>query len=246
MIAMRSLKSWRRVRSTIKWGALLPLYYLRNVFGTAFERSVLDIVNPNRHAYLKPGATFRSFFREMDAAGTVYVVLRWFELLPHADRRHDLDILIDNRSFAAAASCLSPWPIGHPVDLYSSHSVAMSQTADWSNIDPTIRCPFPVEKATVLLERRRRFRDLCYAPETCSHFFALAAHVAYGKSTDVLEDQAASPMRKQWEHDYAATLRDLAAKCSIPLPERLSRSDLRRILAQFGWAPLGDAFGGAF
>jgi O-antigen/teichoic acid export membrane protein len=194
---------------------------------------------PNRR-FLPPSMTVRDFFHHLDERGIEYVVLRWFEDLPTLDRDHDLDLLVADHCVESLLSELSQWPIGHPIDIYSETGISGTTYAVGNGaLGKVAHIPvFPPELARGILQRRRRHADLCYVPNPQDHFYSLAYHAIYLKSTlpetccDASCDEHGPGM-----HDYVEALRTLGARIGIDLSGEVTRTRVANVLAERGWRP---------
>ena len=212
------------------------LYRASRWLPSSIETLMLDQINPRGRTFIPPGVSVVHFFGELKRTGASYVVLRWFEDLPRLHAAHDLDLLADVDALDTVFSCLSRWPLGHPVDV---HAVGAPGPREYLHsrrgAHRVLPCPFPSDRAERILSRRQEFHGLCFVPSIDDRFFALAAHVATNKSAAALAPQAVNA-RDPAMHDYAAKLRELAGAGGIVLDEPLTRQSLQKTLAAHGWS----------
>lgn len=203
---------------------------------------LLHLTKQNRNRrYLPPDVAVQDFFRRLDECSIEYVVLRWFEELPKLDRDHDLDLLVADHCVEALLAELSPWPIGHPVDIYSETGLGGTgyPCKDPASGRATEIPVFPPKLARGILQRRSRYADLCYVPDPQDHFCSLAYHAVYLKVTrpgahcDAFFDEHA----EAGTHEYTETLRALGARIGIDLSGKVTRARVANILAERGWRP---------
>ncbi len=215
---------------------LLGLWRAGQMLGGKVERPLLRIVNPQRRRFLPPGVSASAFFAQLDARQIDYVLLRWSQDLLRLDAKQDLDILVADRCVSATFRELSLWPIGRPVDLYSPSGISgTTYCVTPGDGDPVHLPVFPPHLSAQLLKRRVRRDDACFAPCPEDQFWSLAYHVAFlkGAASGIplrSPDEALSPGR----HDYAATLRDLAAAVGVPLDGDITRARLAEALRRNG------------
>ena len=217
------------MRRKLKGLILGQVYACRGLLGSRFEALLLDWLNPRRRAFLSPGVGVETFFASLEKQGANYVVLRWFEDLPRLHSGQDLDLLVGEESLDTLFQLLSPWPIGHPVDVHTAQAPMRIDRPPWSGKHWTLTCPYPAHRAKEMLSEKTLLRDLCRVPGKVDHFLSLAAHVAFVKSQDALIDIASS------RHDYPAELRRLSIEAGMPLPRKLGKEDLRALLIRRGW-----------
>lgn len=228
MIVRAGLK---QVRRQLKRFLLGRVYARRELLGSRFEARLLDWLNPRRRAFLSPGASVETFFVTLEKQRANYVVLRWFEDLPRLHSGHDLDLLVGDESLDTVFQLLSPWPIGHPVDVHTVQAPVRIDRPPWCGKHWTLTCPYPAHRAKEILSRKMLLRDLCRVPGKVDHFMSLVAHVTFVKPQDVLSDTASAG------HDYPAELRRLSIEAGMPLPRKLGKEDLRALLIRRGWTP---------
>jgi len=219
------------MRRQLKGFLLGWVYARRESLGSRFEALLLDWLNPRRRAFLCPGGSVEAFFASLEKQRANYVVLRWFEDLPRLQPGQDLDLLVGDESLDAVFQLLSPWPIGHPVDVHTVDAPVRIDQVPWCGGHWTLPCPYPAHRAKEILSNKVLLRDLCRVPGKVDHFMSLAAHVSFVKSQDVLSDIASAG------HDYPAELRRLSIAAGMPLPRIFGKEHLRALLFCSGWTP---------
>ena len=222
---------FKRLRRELKHLLVRQVYARRALFSPRLEALFLNWLNPRRRAFLSPGATVEAFFADLEKQCANYVVLRWFEDLPRLHSGQDLDLLVGDESLDAVFQLLSPWPIGHPVDVHSVQAPVRIDRPPWCGKHWTLPSPYPAHRAKEILSNKRLLRDLCRVPGKVDHFMSLAAHVSFVKSQDVLSHIASAG------HDYPAELHRLSIAAGMPLPRKFGREDLRALLIRSGWTP---------
>jgi hypothetical protein len=203
---------------------------------------LLHLTKQNRNRrYLPPDVTVQDFFRRLDERSIEYVVIRWFEELPKLDRDHDLDLLVADHCVEALLAELSPWPIGHPVDIYSETGLGGTgyPVRDGASGRAAEIPVFPPGLSHGILQRRRRYADLCYVPDPQDHFCSLAYHAVYLKGTrsGTHRDEFFDEDAEAGTHEYIKTLRTLGARIGIDLSGKITRARVANVLAERGWRP---------
>lgn len=236
-------RKFEKLLGHLPWRTVLGvLHGCRGLLGANLESLILDLANPGRHWFLPPDVPVQDFFDRLEERQIRYVVLRWFEELPRLDRKHDLDLLVADRSLEPMLSELSHWPIGHPVDVYSETGVDGTAYALQGDAPgPPLRIPiFPLDIARGILERRVRHGDCCYVPNPEDHFCALAYHAVFlkGAKSGIPSSDSCHEELAPATHDYAAALRKLGARVDVDLSGEVTRARVAAILAERGWKPL--------
>lgn len=158
-----------------------------------------------------------------------YVVLRWFDRLPHVRPGGDIDLLVHDDDVAAAEQLFERSTSGTPVDLYSVTGLDGSDFHGAALLPP--------DKAAEVLARAVRYKRLYSVPCAEDHFLSLAFECVYHKG--VRSGLPTSlPLRapiQEPKHDYRGTLARLARKLGIKVDLRLE--SLHDYLVQRGWGP---------
>lgn len=119
------------------------------------------------------------YFAWLDQQGYAYVVLRGFlpfaQEFPGAGSRHDIDMLADDAALAAIAQKYGRFgkAQGAPCDVYGATTPSEGHYRK--------RAYYPPVLARALLDGRRLWRGLFYAPDALHHMLALAYHRLYRK-----------------------------------------------------------------
>lgn len=168
-------------------------------------------------------------FREFDAHGVRYVVLRWFESLPEIEPEEDVDLLVDDRSLDTVISIFESLPGIQPCDLYSESGLARSAYCGTPYYPPHV--------ARRILDGAVRHKDLCQVPNAWDYFHSLAYHAVYHKGTRSHLSRAGTglPAKGTPEHDYAGVLRNMADQLGIDV--EISLEGLDAHLQDSGWGP---------
>lgn len=187
---------------------------------------------PPRH-YIPPDLGVEELFARLRRLGTEYVVLRWFDRLPHVPKGDDIDLLVSDEGFAVLAGLLRRSGGDGLVacDVYAESGPVGARYQGMPYYPPH-------------LSRRVLSRSvetgLVRVPCTEDHFLSLAYHALYQKgSASGLPSvtpgivPSASP-----KHDYAGVLARLAAELSLAVP--ITMEALDEELARRGWRPSPD------
>lgn len=169
-------------------------------------------------------------FQTFDAEQVNYVVLRWFDHLPHLEEHEDLDMLVADDSLDSVLKLLQEKPGIVPCDVYSETGLARS---DYRGTPY-----YPHHVAGWLLEGRVRHNDLFYVPNRYNYFHSLAYHAVYHKGTRSNLDRGDTGLKARKGtagHDYAVTLGKMAEKLQIEVD--ISLEGLHRYLQDTGWGP---------
>ncbi|MGY1886118.1 hypothetical protein ACI799_12570 [Blastococcus sp. SYSU DS0753] len=173
--------------------------------------------------YLAPGIDLVSFFRLLDEQQVSYVVLRWFESLPHVDEGEDVDILVADEDLAYVSTLLvdrRPLRGSQKFDVYT---VSGLPGTDYEGIPY-----YPPRFARRVLAGAVRSPGGVKVPGPEVYFDSLAYHAVYHKGwTSGLPDGVRSERPRQTtDHDYEAVLAGLAAELGIAVLPTLDALDL--------------------
>jgi hypothetical protein len=176
----------------------------------------------------------QGFFEELDRRGCRYVVLRWFDDLPHVDSEGDLDVLVDDEHAEEMASLLTRSPTRGTVkcDVYSHSGLP--------GFEHRRHAYYPPHVADEILSRATRHESGAFVPSTEDYFYSLAFHAlyhkGYGSGLPVSKDEG--PRGASTRHDYAAELSSLAHTLGLPISIDLTSLD--QALSERGWRPAPD------
>lgn len=175
-----------------------------------------------------PHADLESFFAQLGERGTRYVVIRWFEALPH-DPDGDIDFLVGDDALDDFEQLMQPRPPGVPCDLYAETGAAGYSYGGIPYYPPAL--------AARILERRVTHAGSVSVPCPEDHFFSLAYHCLYHKGPDCGLKSAYPAIRphRAPKHDYYGTLRGLARQLGFDVD--LTMEGLDCFLAERGWRP---------
>lgn len=182
---------------------------------------------PRPRHYLSETVGVPGLIRRLDQEGLDYVVLRWFEDLPHLDPGEDLDLLVADRHLHRLHDILAEEPGTIPVDVYSESGV---EGADYLGM-----AYYPPRLASRMLARATTHTSGARVPFGEDHLHSLAYHATYHKGADsglssTLVDTLCGP-----DHDYAAALTTIAHSLDRTCPTSLEELD--ETLAVQGWRP---------
>lgn len=178
---------------------------------------------------LRAGLTVPGLFAELHRRGASYVVLRWFEGLPHGDPDGDIDLLIADRDVAAIADLFEHNPKAIQVDLFSVSGLPGTTYYEMPYLPPA--------KAAEVLRQAVLFEDTCMVPGPEVHFLSLAYHTIYqkGQRSGLATSAPGVTSNPAPKHDYAGTLDTLAKAAGIEVAITLEALD--DYLGQRGWRP---------
>jgi hypothetical protein len=180
--------------------------------------------------YLRPHLTLEEFFRRLKSWGAEYVVLRWFEKLPHVEPDEDIDLLVADQDVEKVYSLLTPLRLGQPFDVFS---VSAIRGTSYNGLPY-----YPPDLARSIL-RHREWRDGIAVPDPYHHFVSLAYHAVYhkGQRSGLMRKGAACS--EPADHDYEAVLGALARTIGVEAGD-LSFEALHQFLSTEGWTPRFD------
>jgi hypothetical protein len=196
------------------------------------------------HARLKQGTVrFKTtdlvnFYHEMEAAGVIYVVLRWADDVPlnlvdELSNEYDVDHLIADSQIKIALNLAAVRPGKVKCDYYS----ASGQSGTSYNGMPY----YMPAHAQRILDRRTKDPRGFYRPCPEDEFFALAYHLCYHKGhrcgipTGLDAPHDASPPR-----NYLAGLQGLARTAGHSIKDTTTLIELHDFLRQNGWSMSQD------
>jgi hypothetical protein len=222
--ARKAIDAYAAVRARAS-GALRPAVRWRA------RHLLLGSDGPRR--YLAPNLSLTDFFRILEAHDVPYVVLRWFDSLPHVDPGEDVDILIADDQLEFVHTLLLPRPMRRDSQAFDVYTVSGLPGSDFGDGVPY----YPPRFARSVLADAVRVRDLYRVPSLEHHFKSLAYHALYHKGyasglrSGMDQDEARQPS----DHDYEAVLALLAAQLGAPMVPTLDSLD--RVLQDNGLRP---------
>jgi hypothetical protein len=174
------------------------------------------------------------FFDILRRERVTYLVLRWFEDLPHVEPGHDIDILVADEDVAFVQSLLADRPRngGQHLDIYSVSGLPGSDLEG-------IPC-FPPPLARDIVTNAVWLRDTYRVPDVEPHFLGLAYHAAYhkGYSSGLRAGNGPGEVHRHASHDYEAVLAELAGRLGESVTPTLEGVD--RYLADHDLRPSPD------
>jgi hypothetical protein len=173
-------------------------------------------------------------FDALRREGARYVVLRWFEDLPHVAEGEDVDVLVSDEHAPLLDRLLtrSPDAGGVLCDVYSESGRPGFR---WKNT-----AYFPPHLAAEVLARGQPHPSGALVPCPEDHFRTLAFHALYHKGYDagLPVDDTEGPGILDPEHDYLERLRALSEELGIVVG--LDMRSLDQYLDAIGWRPPVD------
>lgn len=191
---------------------------------------VLGSDGPRR--YLAPHLSLAEFFDILRRWDVPYVVLRWFESLPHVDPGEDIDILIADDHLEFMRTLLLARPVRRDSQAFDLYTVSGLPRSDFKGVPY-----YPPQFARAMLDDAIWLHDRYRVPNATDHFRSLAYHAAYhkGYASGLGPETDRDDAHQQPDHDYRRTLAALAARLGIPMIPTLDRLD--RYLADEGLRP---------
>ena len=211
--------------------------------GSAFWR-LLKRSEAAEYVYMSArGRGERGVPRSMGVAGLLsalhrrdvnYVILRWFDLLPHIDEGQDIDILVSDEDAPQLEELLTRRPIlsSIPCDVYSVHGLPTFAHKGLAYYPPGL--------AERILARAVYQPSGARVPCKEDHFYSLAYHAIYkkGYASGLPVSRSEPPRNPSPKHAYGSVLRGLAFELELDVP--ITMHDLDEHLNQAGWRPSLD------
>ncbi len=180
--------------------------------------------------YVKKGLDIESFFSKLHEAKANYVVLRWFEDLPHIAEGEDIDILVSDRDLEMVRGLCEPYENGgQKLDIYS---VSGRSGSDYEGA-----AYYPSRLSQELLETRRVYKQIFSVPSDDMYFVALAYHAVFHKGKE-----SGLPFSKQdsseyiSDHKYPEILKKMALSLDLEIDD-FSFSGYYHYLERKGYVP---------
>lgn len=169
--------------------------------------------------YIPAGIGIEPFFRALEAASVSYVVLRWFEPLPHVDPGEDIDMLVADVDLPKLAALLDNQSGSTPCDVYTAGGLRGTRYANAAY--------FPARLAERSLSRSVLHKGLYRVPDMQDHFDGLAYHAVYQKGgpSGLPTRYDALRTTAEPEHDYTAVLTRLAAALGLTVAIEMESLD---------------------
>jgi hypothetical protein len=182
--------------------------------------------------HLAPGLTLDEFFDVLARSSVEYVVLRWFDTLPHVAPGEDIDLLVADQDLELVWSLMAPRPGPRPGQKFDIYSVSGLPGSDYNGIPY-----YPPAFAREVLDAREWFRNRYCVPNQQHHFDSLAYHAVYHKGySSGLADRFSGHLKEPIpDHDYAEVLGGLGRALDLPVDPTLDGLDA--YLAERGLRP---------
>lgn len=183
--------------------------------------------------YLSPTLGLERFFELLNEQQLTYVILRWFDELPHLDLSEDVDLLIADQDVEKVRELLNEKIGILPFDLYSVGGLTGSNFKNIAYYPPYI--------AETILDQRKLWNDKYYVPSNVHHFLSLMYHAVYhkGEKSGIPVVAGGELKNIPQDHDYPGILQQLANENQVTL-EEISLRHFHNVLAENGWAPSTD------
>ncbi len=190
--------------------------------------------NDRRFRRLPRNMTVSQFIEQLNKKGCRYVILRWFEDLPHVEYGGDIDLLVHDDDAAILNSILtwSPRKGGIPCDVYSVSGLPSYSYKEIAYYPPVI--------AQQLLERSVQHDSGAKVPSENDYFYSLVFHALYhkGYESGLSEDGIQAAKVSEPGHDFQSILTDMAAKQGVAVDINMTALDA--LLEEKGWRPTLD------
>ncbi len=186
-----------------------------------------------KRRYIHPKLGVEGFFNSVKDLD--YVVLRWFENLPHVDKGEDIDILVSDAHLDRIDKFLKGAKgYGTPCDIYTCGGLPGT---DFRSVPY-----FPVKIAENILKSSIMQNGLVKIPDSEHHLLTMMYHTVYHKGFESGLDSCFNKPAdiKKPDHDYSEILKGLAKKTKIKLPAKLTIEALDDFLFKRGWRPQND------
>jgi len=221
------------LRRIIKFGIAL-------VVPASRHDSVMGFINSVRHKYfnmvpqcrwyIADKRSISEFFQLANKAEIEYVILRWFEELPHIEPGEDIDILVSDKDLDKIRSLCDPYENGgQKLDIYSASGKSGSDYLGAGY--------FPFKLSERLLESRKLINNYFYVLDDREYFVALAFHAVFHKGkASGLPYKRNDAISHQSDHDYTKHLKAMASAQGININD-FSFCGLYEYLVAEGYTP---------
>lgn len=176
----------------------------------AARRMLAPSTGARRH--LAPGLSVEGFFDELKYNGTQYVVLRWFDTLPHVDEGEDIDLLVADEDLPFVQSLMAPRAGLRAKQKFDVYSVSGLPGSDFHGI------PYYLPRfAQEVLDSGQWSKGRYRVPDLQQHYDSLAYHAVYHKGyASGLGRTSSEEGLQPIEHEYEAVLAGLGARLGRP------------------------------
>lgn len=184
---------------------------------------------PKTRRFLNKDYDIPSFFGELNRRGINYVVLRWFEELPHVKKDEDIDLLISDTDIEKIFDLFSYDSTEQKFDIYSVTGLPGSSYNDIPYYPPLL--------AKKILDNRVCINNLYYIPNPKQYFYSFCYHVIFHKGqSSGLGGTSRERALSRPDHDYYSHIEDAARKANIPIPEN-NFEKIYSHLVEENWTP---------
>jgi hypothetical protein len=182
--------------------------------------------------HLAPGLTVGEFFAILARGNVDYVVLRWFDTLPHVAPGEDIDLLVADEDLEFVWSLMAPRVGLRPGQKFDIYSVSGLPGSDFRGVPY-----YPPSFARAVLDDAQWLRGRYRIPTPQHHFDSLAYHAAYhkGYSSGLGDARFGQSRETNPDHDYAGVLGELGRALGLSVPVTLE--DLDAYLGERGLRP---------
>lgn len=188
-----------------------------------------------KRMYIPEKLGVSGFFEKLNYEGVSYVVMRWFEQLPHVDNDEDIDMLVSDEDLEKVRGYLSEnKKKGVPCDIYSVSGMPGSDYRGVSYYPPYLASEI-ISSSIIASNGVKR-------PSELNHFLSMVYHVLFHKgylAGLAVRDNNDESKRINPEHDYSEVIYELSRKSDICIQDT-SMESLLKILEEYGWVPPRD------
>ena len=211
---------------------MLPDSVKYKIIGNRFYRFIFDRVfksNRSQRVYLKKGVKPIDFFKVLNQRGVEYVLLRWWENLPHFPLGEDINILVQDEDRDLINDLVSSYDTrGIKCDIYT-----VSGSKNGSRINVPV---FPYNLTLALLNTRTLFNG-AYVPAPYPYFASVAYHAILHKGHNSgVPGFDLEPTK--YVYDYTTSLKEMALILDIDVD--ISVKGIFNWLKKEGFAPADD------
>lgn len=206
--------------------------YIKNTFLWSCLRQLKKVIIGNNRRRIPFILSVPSFLKKLEKKNCHYVVLRWFDTLPHVDKGEDIDILVSDKDAPYFDRILTKSPILSSTilcDVYSETGLKGYEARKMAYYPPKI--------AKQILSRAIKHKSGAMVPCPEDHFFSLAYHALYhkGYKSGLAVSKNTPAAMPSPDHDYHSVLKNLATDISLNID--INMTDLDQCLSQKGWRP---------
>jgi hypothetical protein len=179
--------------------------------------------------YIPQGKSVEEFFHGIQQTTAKYVVMRWFETLPHVDPGEDIDMLVSDQDLPLVLAQLDRHSGSIPCDIYTVGGLSGTRYKGYPY--------FPLALGEMTIKRREVRLGTYQVPNQLDYFHGLAYHAVYqkGPASGIPSGLNGIICTDRPEHDYSSILSQLRDDLGLDVPINLVSLDA--YLADQGYRP---------